>query len=155
MKQFLQLVGIGIAGGAVLAIIMQVIYSLTGNQANNMLYNVDYFPVIHVLNDTAWFGMVFHLVFCIVSVFGLFYVLKFIGWHYKMWPYIVVYTAGSGVLYFLTLLTDEPPAANDFMAWFYWTASHLVFSIVVAFMIIRYVGRAEKDRTTKSASVSD
>lgn len=144
MKQFLQLIGIGIAAGAVLALLMQIIYSLTGNEAYILLYNVDYFPVIHVFQDSVWFGIVFHFVFCIVSVFGLFYLLKWIGWQFKMWPYIVVYTAGSGVLYFLTLLTERPPEANDGMAWFYWTASHVVFSIVVAFMIVHYVRREQR-----------
>ena len=152
MRQFLQLIGIGITGGVVLAIVMQVIYLLTGNQANNLLYNVDYFPIIHIFNDIPWFGIVFHLVFCIVSVFGLFYLLKIIGWHYKFWPYVIVYTAGSGVLYFLSLLTDEPPAATDFMAWFYWTASHLVYSITVAFMIRWFVGRKGERYSTKSVS---
>lgn len=43
MKQFSQLIGIGIVSGAVLAALMQVIYTLTGNEAYVLLYNVDYF----------------------------------------------------------------------------------------------------------------
>lgn len=139
MKQFMQLIGIGIISAAVLAALMQLIYTLTGNEAYVLLYNVDYFPIIHVWQNVAWFGIVFHFVFCIASVIGLFYILKFFGWEYRMWPYLVVYTVGSGILYFLTLLTEQPPAADDRMAWFYWTSSHLVFSLVVAGMIVRFV----------------
>ncbi|ARF17843.1 hypothetical protein CSV61_07625 [Sporosarcina sp. P3] len=141
MKRFWQLVGIGIAGGAVLALLMLVIWAVTGNEAYILLYNVDYFPIIHVFSHVLWFGIVFHFVFCIASVLGLFYLLSFLNWQYKMWPYIVVYTVGSGVLYFLTLLTDRPPAADDGMAWLYWTGSHLVFSVLVASMVSRYVDR--------------
>ncbi|PID15288.1 hypothetical protein CSV63_08980 [Sporosarcina sp. P34] len=141
MKQFLQLIGIGIVGGAVLALLMLVIWAITGNEAYILLYNVDYIPIIHIFSHVTWFGIIFHFVFCIASVLGLFYLLKFLKWQYNMWPYVVVYTAGSGVLYFLTLLTDRPPAADDGMAWLYWTASHLIFSVLVAKLVIRYVDR--------------
>lgn len=141
MKQFLQLVSIGIVSGAILALLMFGVWAVTGNEAYILLYNVDYFPIIHVFLHVVWFSIVFHFVFCIVSVLGLFYILKFFKWQYKMWPYVVVYTAGSGVLYFLTLLTDRPPAADDGMAWLYWTVSHLIFSVVVASLVIRYVDR--------------
>lgn len=143
MKQFMQLIGIGIASGAVLAALMQLVYTLTGNQAYVLLYNVDYFPIIHIWQDSAWFGIVFHFVFCIASVIGLFYIVKLFGWQYKVWPYVAVYTIGSGILYFLTLLTYQPPAADDGMAWFYWTLSHFVFSLIVAGMITRFVRRSK------------
>lgn len=139
MKTFLQLIGIGIVSGAVLAMIMQIIYSLTGNEAYILLYNIDYFPIIHVFKDSYLFGIAFHFVFCIASVVGLYSILSFWGKQYSSWPYVTVYTAGSGILYFLTLFTDRPPAANDGMAWFYWTASHLVFSLTVAWMIRRFI----------------
>ncbi|PIC83555.1 hypothetical protein [Sporosarcina sp. P1] len=141
MKQFLQLVSIGIVSGAVLALLLFGVWVVTGNEAYVLLYNVDYFPIIHVFSDVAWFGIVFHFVFCIASVLGLFYLLKFFKWQYNMWPYVVVYTAGSGVLYFLTLLTDRPPAADDGMAWLYWTGSHLIYGVLVASLVTRYVDR--------------
>ncbi|WP_252504112.1 hypothetical protein [Sporosarcina sp. Marseille-Q4943] len=139
MRKFLQLIGIGIASGIILAILMQLVFALTGNEAYILLYNVDYFPFIHIFKDSASFGFAFHLVFCIASVVGLFYILTFFDWHYSIWPYVAVYTAGSGVLYFLTLLTEKPPAADDGMAWFFWTAGHFVFSLAVGWMISRFV----------------
>lgn len=145
MKPFMQLIGIGIVSGSVLAVLMLLVHILTGNEAYVLLYNVDYFPVIHVFQDSVLFGIFFHYVFCIVSVIGLYYLLSFFHWHYHLWPYVLIYTVGSGLLFFLTLLTDKPPSADDGMAWFYWTASHLVFSLVVAWMIRRFV------RTTSPA----
>lgn len=121
MKNFIKLTGIGIASGSILAILMQLIYIVTGNKVYILLYNVDYFPLIHAFNDSTWFGLAFHFTFCIVSVIGLFYILTLFDWQYRIYPYILVYTTGSGVLYFLTLLTEGPPAANDGRAWFYWT----------------------------------
>ncbi|MCM3745293.1 hypothetical protein M3193_14280 [Sporosarcina luteola] len=139
MRKFLQLIGIGIASGIILALLMQLVFELTGNEAYILLYNVDYFPFIHIFKDSSSFGFAFHLVFCIASVVGLFYILTFFNWHYSIWPYVAVYTAGSGVLYFLTLLTEKPPAADDGMAWFYWTAGQLVFSLAVGWMIRLFV----------------
>lgn len=139
MRQFFQLIGIGIASGIILAVLMQLVFTLTGNEAYILLYNVDYFPIIHIFKDSAWFGFAFHLVFCIASVIGLFYIATFFGWQYSIWPYVTVYTAGSGVLYFLTLLTDKPPAADDGTSWFFWTAGHFVFSLAVGWMIRLFV----------------
>ncbi|WP_153721080.1 hypothetical protein [Sporosarcina cascadiensis] len=144
MNKFARLIGIGIISGLILAVLLQVVYWLTGNEAYILLYNVDYFPLIYVFSESAWFGISFHFMFCIASVVGLYYILSFIGWQSFIWPYIIVYTAGSGVLYFLTLLTEKPPAADDGMAWFYWTASHLVFSIVVAWLVRRFVASKSK-----------
>ncbi len=143
MKQFIQLTGIGVAGGTVLAALMQLIHVAAGSEAYMLLYNVDYWPVIHVFQDVPGFGLAFHFVFCIASVIGLYYILVLFGWQYKLWAYTAVYTAGSGILYFLTLLTELPPAADDPAAWFYWTASHFVYSLVVAELIILFVRKRE------------
>ncbi|GKV65560.1 hypothetical protein NCCP2331_17130 [Sporosarcina sp. NCCP-2331] len=139
MNKFARLLGIGIISGIILAVLLHVVYLLTGNEAYVLLYNVDYFPLIHVFSESAWFGIFFHFIFCIASVVGLYYILSFIGLQSSGWPYIFVYTVGSGVLFFLTLLTEKPPAADDGMAWFYWTAAHFVFSIVVAWLVRRFV----------------
>lgn len=139
MKQSLKLIGIGIVSGIILAVLLQLVYVVTGNEAYMLLYNVDYFPFIHVFQDDFWFGLAFHFMFCIVSIVGLFYLLTIFGWQYDIWLYAAIYTFGSGVLYFLTLLTDQPPAGDDGLAWFYWTASHLVFSLAVGWMVRRFV----------------
>lgn len=135
MKQLVQLVCIGIIAGAALAGIMQVIHLMTGSEANNLLYNVDYIPILHVFQNNSWFGIAFHFVFCVVSVVGLFYLLSIFSMAYRIWPYVLVYTIGSGVLYFLTLFTNQPPASTDISAWFYWTFSHLIFSLIVGVMV--------------------
>ncbi|AXH99832.1 hypothetical protein DV702_08840 [Sporosarcina sp. PTS2304] len=119
MNPFVRLLSIGIVSGFVLAILLQLVYWVTGNEAYVLLYNVDYFPLIHVFDESAWFGIFFHFIFCIVSVVGLYYLLSLIGFQFLMWPYIAVYTAGSGVLFFLTSFTEKAPATDDGMAWFY------------------------------------
>lgn len=130
---------IGIIAGILLAGCMKLIFLLTGNEAYQLLYNVDYIPLIKIYNDTAYFGVLFHYTFCIVSVIGLYYLLKFFRLHHKSWPYILVYTIGASVLFFLTLLTNQPPAANQFMSWFYWMASHLLYGITVGWLVKKWL----------------
>lgn len=139
MKLLRKLVMIGIIAGMVLAGCMKLIYILTGNEAYKLLYNVDYIPLIHVYDSSTWFGIFFHYIFCIVSVVGLFYLLTFFHLHKKLLAYVLIYTAGAGMLYFLTLLTSDPPVATHFVSWFYWTTSHVVFGGIVAVLIDKWI----------------
>lgn len=135
MKLLSKLTVIGIIAGTVLASLMKLIYILTSNEAYKLLYNVDYIPLLEIFQDSVYFGILFHYIFCIVSVIGLYYLLTFFRLHKKFYPYIIIYTVGSGILYFLTLLTSTSPAADSFISWFYWTGSHVLFGVTVAYSI--------------------
>ncbi|MFS0575013.1 hypothetical protein AB1K83_05235 [Sporosarcina sp. 179-K 3D1 HS] len=135
MKQLLKLMTIGVLAGCLLAGFLKFIYQTTGNQAYLLLYNVDYIPVLHQWEDVPLFGIFFHFVFCIASVIGLFYILKIFQFEQNVFPYVAVYTIGSGALYFLTLLTEQPPAANDIMAWVSWTFGHVLFGCSVGYLV--------------------
>lgn len=139
MVRLAKLIIIGIIAGLVLAGCMKLIFLITGNEAYQLLYNVDYIPLIHVYDDTPYFGIFFHYIFCIVSVTGLYYLLCFFNLQDKSLFYIIIYTTGSGILFFLTLLTNTPPAANHFLSWFYWTMSHILFGIAVALPIKKWL----------------
>lgn len=139
MKTVGKLIVIGIVAGIVLAGLLQIIYKLCGSEAYILLYNIDYIPSLEQWNSFSSVGVAFHFIFCILSVLCLYYLLKPFGWEQRSLPYILIYTVGSGFLFFLTWLTDKPPAANDLEAWFYWTASHAVYSWIVASFIIRWV----------------
>lgn len=139
MKVLNKLIGIGILSGLILAGCMKLVYLGTGNEAYRLLYNVDYFPLIHIYDDTPYFGIGFHYVFCIVSVVGLYVLLSLFNMQKKMSLYILVYTVGSGLLYFLTLLTNDPPFASNMLSWFYWTGSHLIYGVSVGILIKKWV----------------
>jgi len=139
MKQILKLTSIGVVGGVVLILILRIVLAVTGNTAYVLLFNFDYIPVVNDLKPVWLFGYVFHFVTCIVSVIALFYILKARNWQKVVLPYILVYTIGGGALFFLTALSEQPPAANDAMAWIYWTLDHAVFGYVVGVLIKKWI----------------
>lgn len=139
MKELLKLISIALIAGIILSLILKIIMLLTGNPAYVLLFNFDYVPIIQDLKPVTLFGNVFHYLTCIVSVIALYYILKKWSWEKRILPYILVYTVGGGALFFLTALSDLPPAANDWMAWIYWTFAHAVFGDAVGFMVKKWM----------------
>lgn len=135
MITLLKLIIIGFISGLILAAAGKIIRLVTGNKAEILLYNMDYMPVFKRWSDKWITGIIFHYMTCIVSAVVLFYMLIPFGWEQNIWPYVLVYTVGSAGLYFLSLLTDKPPASNSFSSWFYWTFSHAIFGFSVGFLI--------------------
>ncbi|MCG7344571.1 hypothetical protein MHZ92_10520 [Sporosarcina sp. ACRSL] len=144
MNLIIRLIATGVIAGSVLTLLMKLVYEITGNKAYVLLYNTDYIPVLNKWESSEVFGITFHYVFCIASVIGLYFILRAFQLERRMLPYFFTYTIGSGVLFFLTSLTDKPPAWTDTKAWFYWTVSHAVYSWIVGFLIIRWIHRKEK-----------
>lgn len=138
MKQIIKLTAIGFAAGIVLIVFLKIVQSVNGSTAYILLFNFDYIPIIQDLKPEWFFGYVFHFVTCIVSVIVLFDLLKMVGWQKRIIPYLIVYTIGGGGLFFLTALSEKPPAPNDGMAWLYWTLAHAVFAYSVGAMIKKW-----------------
>lgn len=139
MKQLLKLTSIGLIAGFVLILVLKIVMVLTGNTAYVLLFNFDYIPVVNDLKPVWLFGQVFHYLTCIISVIALFYILKTWTLQKAIWPYILVYTIGGGALFFLTALSEQPPAANDIMAWIYWTVAHAIFGYAVGAMVKKWM----------------
>ncbi len=118
-------------------LLLKIVIVFTGNTAYILLFNFDYIPVLKDLKPVWLFGYVFHFLTCIISVIALYYILKTWNLQGRIILYILVYAIGGGALYFLTLLSNQPPAASDVMAWIYWTAGHAVFGYVAGAMIVR------------------
>lgn len=135
MTTFIKLILIGIISGVILAGIMKIIRKITGNKADILLYNMDYMPVLKKWDHYWVTGVLFHYVTCIASAVILFYILFPFGWEMDVWPYVLVFAAGGGVLYFLSALTETPPAYNDTAAWLYWTFGHGVFGLSIGLLI--------------------
>lgn len=139
MNQLLKLLAIGIIAGIVLILTLRIVLALTGNTAYFLLFNFDYIPVINELTPIWLFGYIFHFITCIVSVIVLFYILKPIGLHKSILLYIFVYSLGGAALFFLTSLSNQPPAADDWMAWVYWTLCHAIFGYTVGALIKKWI----------------
>lgn len=135
MKQLLKLTSIGLIAGFVLMMVLKLVMEFTNNTAYILLFNFDYIPIVKDLEPVWLFGQLFHYLTCIVSVIALFFILKTWTLQNTIWPYILVYSVGGGGLFFLTALSEQPPAANDVMAWIYWTIAHAIFGYVVGIMV--------------------
>lgn len=139
MKLISQLIIISLVAGTVLASVLKVIQLTLNIQAYILLFNMDYIPVLNRYDQIPGSGYVFHYVFCIVSVIGLYYIAKIIHLEAYTKFYVIIFTVGSGVLYFLTALTDKPPSTNSFEDWFFWTIAHAIFGVVVGSLIKRWI----------------
>lgn len=134
-KELLKLIFIGILAGTILATFLLAIYILIGSEAYLLLFNVDYLPYLKHLHPASIIGVFFHYTFCIMSVVFLFYILKSIHLERQLFMYVVVYTIGSAILFFLTGLSENPPAMTDLSAWGYWTLGHGIYSLIVGWLI--------------------
>ena len=130
-----KLIVVGIISGVMLIIPLKLVYEVTGNTAYVLLFNFDYLPVLNKLKPVWLFGYIFHFVTCICSVIGLYYILKVRNLQYSIVRYILVYSIGGGALFFLTCLSNQPPAGDDTLAWFYWTGAHAIFGYTVGAII--------------------
>lgn len=139
MNYLIKLTIIGFVSGFVLLLVLKIVMVFTGNTAYVLLFNFDYIPVIQDLEPVWLFGYIFHFLTCIISVIALFYILKIWGFQKFIFPYMLVYTVGGGALFFLTSLSNQPPAASDVMAWVYWTIAHTVFGYVVGAFIKKWI----------------
>src|SRR5699024_10357587 len=70
--RFLQLTLISLIASIGLAASMYGIYQWTGNEAYRLLYNADYIPILRQFEHLKYFGFTFHIVFCFISVIGVF-----------------------------------------------------------------------------------
>ena len=132
---FIKLILIGIISGIILAGVMRAFRLMTGSKADILLYNMDYMPFLKKWSDYWITGILFHYATCIASAVILFYLLVPFTREMTVWPYILVFAAGGGVLYFLSALTETPPDWNDASAWFYWTFGHGVFGLAIGLLV--------------------
>lgn len=136
VKTFSKLIAIGLIAGTVLAESLRLIYTLTKINAYNLLFNFDYIPVIGVYSNTnSWTGMTFHYFTCVGSVVVSYYFFKKFKLEKETFPYVSLFFVGSLMLYFLTGLSIEPPAWNDWLAFSFFGLSHLLYAIVVVKLI--------------------
>lgn len=139
MATFLMLVIIGAISGFILGLVMKIVRMVTGNEGEILLYNMDYIPILKRWADKNITGLIFHYMTCIVSAVVLFYLLVPLGFEKAIWPYVLVYSAGGGVLFFLSMLTPTPPSHKDVAAWVNWTVSHAIFGVSVGLLIYLWI----------------
>lgn len=139
MQKILTLTVIGIGAGTLLALSLILTYLFTGNMAFYLLFNVDYIPVLKDLNPKIFVEITFHYLFCIASVVVLYYLLEIIRLEHRVTIYLIVYTGGSAILFYLTSFSSQAPYSTNLLAWSYWTVGHAIYGLIVGFSIKRWM----------------
>ncbi len=135
---------IGIISGAVLAEVLRLLFLTTKINAYNLLFNFDYIPLIGKYSDTSsWTGMSFHYFTCIGSVIVSYYIFKIYKLEKNILPYVILFFIGSLLLYFLTKLSPEQPAWNDWQAFISFGGAHLLYGLVVGSLIKSVIGNRD------------
>lgn len=135
VRLFYKLLIISIISGAILAGLLKIVQITLNNDAYILLFNMDYIPLLKNVETISGSGYIFHFVFCFVSIVALFHLAKIVRLEKHISSYVIVFTVGSGILYFLTALTNKPPSATSVNSWIYWVVAHTVFGITVGVMI--------------------
>src|SRR5699024_7158111 len=128
---FIKLILIGIISGIILTGVVRAFRLITGCKVDILHYKMDYMPYVNKWSDYWITGILLHYATCIASAVILFSLLVPFTREMTVWPYILVFAAGGGILYFLSALTETPPDWNDASAWFYWTFGHGVFGLAI------------------------
>ncbi len=139
MNLFTKFIIISLVSGSILAGFLKIIQLILHSDAYILLFNMDYIPLLKNIDTILGAGYIFHYVFCFVSIIVLFYFAKIVHLQANIIVYVLVFTIGSGVLYFLTALTSKPPEATALDSWMYWVIAHALFGITVGVMIKYWV----------------
>src|SRR5699024_4803416 len=116
-------------------------------QSYVLLFNMDYIPILKYFEDITGSGFVFHFLFCFISVISLYYLARIVHLESNVSTYVIVFTVGSGIMYFLIIFTNEPPSATSFESWFLWVVAHALFGIIVGFMIHKWITTTNEGQT--------
>lgn len=124
----------GTIGGLLLGLSLKLAETFTGIKVYTLLLNVDFIPII---GDVAWSEPIeffFHLwiAWLIAGVYA--FLLEHITFFKQQrWLSALLLTLPTIPLYFpLTLLAQkETPSPTDGMAFFIWTAAHLLYMLTL------------------------
>ncbi|HLQ95565.1 MAG TPA: hypothetical protein VK108_04200 [Pseudogracilibacillus sp.] len=139
MKKLSVLTIIGVIAGVFLAVFLRVMQQLTGSQAYILLFNVDYIPILNALYPASLIEAAFHFGTCVASTIFLYYFFRFFHLEKKVIAYAAVVFMGSGILYFLTVLSPYTPPITDVLSWVYWVIGHIIFSVIIGGSIKKWL----------------
>lgn len=139
MKRLGTLAAIGMISGIVLALFLKIIELITANQVYYLLFDTSYIPILNELYPIWLIEVTFHFTTCVISIIALYYLLRYIQLEKSIITYVFVIGIGSGLLYFLTLLSEKTPHITDIATWIYWIVGHALFSLTAGYLIRKWV----------------
>ncbi|MFC4023456.1 hypothetical protein ACFOUV_06405 [Oceanobacillus longus] len=152
MKRLLKLIIIGVISGFILGGFLNLVEQLTGKKVYVLLMNIDYFPIIGTqeISATVEFGL--HVIISILLVNVIYFLFRKWNITTRLTPYILVNGLVGGMLYSTTALSERTPAINDLSAFIYWFGGHIIYGIVVWFLVIILIDK-RKDRNVNQQKI--
>lgn len=139
-KYIVQGAWIGIVTGILLAIVLKMVQSITGDKVYTLLLNVDYIPIVKEYQFPEVIEVFFHLivsvVLCIILVILYDKSRGFIRNHAILFPLLVNVAIGL-LLYPTTSFSDRTPSVTNIISLLWWVAGHALYGFVVGVLINR------------------
>lgn len=139
MRMLMKLIVTGLLSGVVLGGTLKLAQALSGKEVYVLLLNVDYIPGLRDLQMNEAEEFLLHLTVSVILVPVLYFLLKRINIHRKIYPYILINVLIGGILFCTTALSQRTPHITDFPALIFWLAGHLIYG-GIAGTIIYYIG---------------
>lgn len=134
----MKLMVIGLFLGVVLGGSLKLAQALSGKKVYVLLLNVDYIPMLKELQMDEAEEFLLHLFVSIILVPVLYFLLKRINIHRKIFPYIIINLLIGGLLFCTTVLSGRTPDITDTAALSLWLSGHLIYGALVG-AIIYYI----------------
>jgi hypothetical protein len=131
-KHYLKGIGIGIASGLLLGMILKFLQSLTGINVYILLLNVDFIPYLRDVRWAEWVEFLFHLIIsCLIGILFVKLIHQFKLTGRAVWILSFALTLPAFLLYFpLSFLAiKEVPGIFDPSGIALWFIGHLVYGI--------------------------
>ncbi len=125
----------GIVSGLALGAFLKATQAATGSKVYTLLLNVDFVPFLpQPLPE--WFEFALHLLFSIgIALVYTAVVTRFPATRRRAFALGVAAGLAAAPLYFpLAALSDRVPAIDDLEAFFWWTAGHLLYGILLGLL---------------------
>lgn len=131
-KYYMKGIGIGIASGILLGMILKFLQSLTGINVYILLLNVDFIPYLGDVRWAEWVEFLFHLIIsCLIGIIFIKLIHHFKLTGRAIWILSLVLTLPAFFLYFPLsfLATKEVPGIFDPPGITLWFIGHLVYGV--------------------------
>jgi len=135
MRRLMALCVIGLLAGSLFGGLLKLVELLTDKKVYTLLLNVDYFPVLKDISRSELMDFMLHLIVSMIVVIVLFNSLKSINRAYNVMDYVWLNIAIACVLYFTTTFSERTPLLTDWIALTYWTGGHIVYGLLVGWLV--------------------
>jgi hypothetical protein len=146
-KHYMKGIGIGIASGILLGMVLKFLQSLTGINVYILLLNVDFIPYLGDVRWAEWVEFLFHLIIsCLIGILFVKLIHQFKLTGRAIWILSFALTLPAFLLYFplSSLAIKEVPGILDPPGISLWFIGHLVYGASLPFLYLVIQKRRKK-----------